>query len=85
MKAPNIVDLEDLAKTEGSEADRKAATPRPKKEKASGKVVRRTHSLYEGHDKLIATTAAKLSKERGKIVNASEALRYLLDQVGGAK
>lgn len=89
MKAPNIVDLETLSADGGSESDRKRMT----KKKAAPKVKApktesakpRTFSLRPAHDKIINDMAAKLSKERGKPVTGSEALRHLLELAGGVK
>ena len=78
MKAPDLKDLSELAAQAGSEADKKQA--RAIKKSNDNKIVRRTFSLGSAHDKLINREAAKLSKELGKPVGASEALRVLIER-----
>lgn len=50
----------------------------------SSTIVRKTYTLEQRHVDQINATAGALSQQQGKLVNASEALRYLLDRMKGA-
>ena len=73
MKAPKLTDL---AKPKQSSATARNDASEPVK----AEVVRKTFSFSQSHLNHINTMAVNLSKKEGRPVNASEALRAIIDQ-----
>jgi hypothetical protein len=73
MKAPKLTDL---AKPKQSNTTAKNDASKPTKVDA----VRKTFSFSQSHVNHINTMAVNLSKKEGRPVNASEALRAIIDQ-----
>jgi hypothetical protein len=74
MKAPKLADLQ--AVQSGNDF---AAAVEAAKQRASG-IVRKTFSLEQRHEDHINAVAASMSQSRGKPVNASEALRAIINR-----
>ena len=74
MKPPKLADLQPVQNTNDFAVAMEAA-----KQRASG-VVRKTYSLEQRHEDHINAVAASMSQARGKPVNASEALRAIINR-----
>jgi hypothetical protein len=74
MKAPKLADLQTVQNSNDFTAAVEVA-----KQRASG-VVRKTYSLEQRHEDHINAVAASMSQARGKPVNASEALRSIINR-----
>ena len=74
MKAPKLTDLQ--AVQSGNDF---AVAVEAAKQRASG-IVRKTFSLEQRHEDHINAVAASMSQARGKPVNASEALRAIINR-----
>jgi hypothetical protein len=74
MKAPKLTDLQ--AVQNGNDF---AVAVEATKQRALG-VVRKTFSLEQRHEDHINAVAASMSQARGKPVNASEALRAIINR-----
>jgi hypothetical protein len=74
MKAPKLADLQSVQNGNDFTAAVEAA-----KQRASG-VIRKTYSLEQRHEDHINAMAASMSQARGKPVNASEALRAIINR-----
>lgn len=71
MKKPDLKDLKQSAPT--------APAAKPDNSKS----IRKTYSLNQEHLDRINKTAVEMGQSSGTIVNASEALRFIIDQHGG--
>jgi hypothetical protein len=74
VKAPKLADLQAVQNDNDFAVAVEAA-----KQRASG-VVRKTYSLEQRHEDHIYAVAASMSQSRGKPVNASEALRAIINR-----
>ena len=55
-----------------------------KAKKDASKIIRASYTLEQRHIDQINKTAAELTRRQGKPINASQALRHLLDSTGEA-
>jgi hypothetical protein len=74
MKAPKLANLQ--AVQSGNDF---AVAVETAKQRASG-VIRKTYSLEQRHEDYINAVATSMSQARGKPVNASEALRAIINR-----
>lgn len=74
MKAPKLADLNEIG---NDNAFSKAI--QTEQSRATG-IVRKTYSLQQRHEDYINAVATAMSQERGKPVNASEALRAIINR-----
>jgi hypothetical protein len=79
MKKPN---LQDLASVEQTDDFSEAVQVQHEK---TAQMVRKTFTIQQGELDYINSVALGMSKEAGKVISASEALRAIINRAKGAK
>ena len=87
MKKPNLQTVQTgQQKTASTEQPNKPTSESKKARKSEGeKVVKRSFSLLPDHNAYIEKIAIDEGRKRGRSMNASEALRLIIDKARGQK
>ena len=78
MKKPELKNLSKIKPSSNSDDNNAFREAVADQSRVANKVVRRTYSIESFYADYIDTIAATMTQEKGKIVNASQALRAIL-------